>query len=938
MATGAAPDLLPAHLALLWGKLGPKEANPRPYHPLICHMLDVAAVAEVMWREVLAPATRRRLAEALGLPEEEAGKWIAFFAGLHDLGKASPGFALQDREAAARLRACGYEPSPLSFKPPHGVVTASTLVAALHDLSLAGELVGPAARILGGHHGVFPRSGDLRLPALACGVRRWSKARPALVRSLANALRIGGAAPRGRLDPSTAMILGGLVTVADWIGSAERFFPYVAVGSSAPRLNVNSYAEEADRKASKALGALGWLPGTQRRDSLTFRQLFPTFAGTPRQVQVLAEELAGKLRPPCLVLIEAPTGEGKTEAGMYLADRWGGQGYPGIYFALPTMATSNQMFTRVREFLAYRYAGESLNLQLLHGHAALSAEFRLLRQDADSLLRPSGVLGEPGYDGAPAGVVAAEWFTHRKRGLLAPFGVGTVDQALLSVLQTRHSFVRLFGLAGKTVIVDEAHAYETYTTTLLQCLLEWLAALGSPVVVLSATLPAEKRRALLKAYARGLGRPDLDASVLHVGYPRLTWLDSGEIGELRAEPSPLARRQVQVDWVDGTVPAEGEPFPLGERLRVALKDGGCAAVICNTVGKAQQIYRALKPYFPGEVNGEPELDLFHARYLFRERDAREKRALLRFGKPGARIDIGADGERVVSRPFRAVLVATQVVEQSLDLDFDLMVSEVAPVDLVLQRLGRLWRHDRGPARHSLVRPALWLLRPEIDGDGVPRFGRGTERVYEPYLLLRTWLTLKDRDRICLPGEVEPLVQAVYGQAPCPYDEGEPLAVRWRETETALSKRIREEEMRGLVATTLPPHYALDDVLEDYNRCLEEDDPQIHSSIQALTRLGPPSIRAVILFADEAALADIGNPPDLGRVEALLLRAVEISHVAVVPQLVVDAPPASWSRAALLRHLRLVQLGPDGSKRLGDYALRVDPELGLTITRSSKEEG
>src|SRR5207248_9773559 len=121
---------------------------------------------------------------------------------------------------------------------------------------------------------------------------------------------------------------------------------------------------------------------------------------------------------------------------------------------------------------------------------------------------PRGVAGNPGYDGAPAGVVAAEWFTHRKRGLLAPFGVGTVDQVLLAVLQTRHVFVRLFGLAHKTVVVDEVHAYDAYMTTLLERLLEWLGALEAPVVLLSATLPRERRDRLARAYGNGLGRVD----------------------------------------------------------------------------------------------------------------------------------------------------------------------------------------------------------------------------------------------------------------------------------------------------------------------------------------------------------------------------------------------------------------------------------------------
>ncbi|MHB1007516.1 MAG: CRISPR-associated helicase Cas3' [Chloroflexota bacterium] len=925
---------LPTDLALLWGKTGPNGS----YHPLICHMLDVAAVALCMWSEVLAPSVRCRLSQDLGLPEAEAGRWVAFFAGLHDLGKASPGFALQNKDAAGRLRAYGFKPSPLPAKCPHGTVTANTLRHALRDFSLNEGLVGSLARVLGGHHGAFPRSEDLRLPTLTCGIQPWTDARAALTRSLADTLAIDPVGPTGELLPETAMYLAGFVSVADWIGSAERFFPHAVTGSAEPHLAVSRYADSALRQASRGLKELGWLAGAPPREPLTFRQLFPSFSESPRQVQVSAEALAFQLRPPCLVLIEAPMGEGKTEAAMYLADRWGSQGYPGCYFALPTMATSNQMFARVREFLATRYTGEALNLQLLHGHAGLSAEFRVLREAADSLLLPSGVHAARGYDGASAGVVAAEWFTHRKRGLLAPFGVGTIDQALLAVLQTRHAFVRLFGLAGKTVIVDEVHAYETYTTTLLQRLLEWLAALGSPVVLLSATLPADRRLSLLRAYARGLGQPALELSSLCEPYPRLTWVNASGVGELYAEPSPLARREVRVNWVNGDIACEGRSFPLGERLTEVLESGGCVAVICNTVGKAQQVYRALKPYFPGEVYGEPELDLFHARFLFGERDAREKRALLRFGKPGTKVEVAPGEAPEVRRPRRAVLVATQVIEQSLDLDFDLLVSEMAPIDLLLQRVGRLWRHDRGGRRHGLHRPELWLVRPEIDERGTPSFGRGNEYVYAPHLLLRSWLTLRDRPSISLPDDIEVLVGAVYNEADCQFPQGEPLAALWRETKQKLEAMMQGEESSGLSASILPPDFALEDVLEDFNRCLEEDDPRIHVSLQARTRLGPPSLRAVVLDHNEAALAEVLEPGDPNQVEKLLRRSVEISHPALVPRLLAELPPPAWSRVSLLRHLRLVQLEADGSRKIGEFVLRVDPELGLTIDKPNKEEG
>src|SRR5439155_18827385 len=226
-------------------------------------------------------------------------------------------------------------------------------------------------------------------------------------------------------------------------------------------------------------------------------------------------------------------------------------------------ATSNQMFSRVREFLEERFAGTNVLLQLQHGHAALSAEFETNLKKGATLLKLTPVYDEIGtahqhqhHDDCTPGVVAAEWFTHRKRGLLAPFGVGTVDQAQMAVLHTKHVFVRLFGLAHKTVIIDEVHAYDAYMSKLLERLLEWLAALGSPVVLLSATLPGERRKALLAAYRRGLNGYVKEAPVAPVKpveYPRITWATKSESAEQHIESSAELSRILQLKWVNGGV-------------------------------------------------------------------------------------------------------------------------------------------------------------------------------------------------------------------------------------------------------------------------------------------------------------------------------------------------------------------------------------------------
>ncbi len=929
---------------LFWAKLSRKPDAPRPFHPLACHMVDVAIVARVLWHDVLPPAARQQIARALEIEESDAGQWLAFWSGLHDIGKASPAFQLKDTSARARLQKAGLHCPSLPMESHHGAVTTAVLPAILRDaFHLSEDLASRVATIVGGHHGVFPRSSEVNDARSAVGKSDWEAARRKLALDIADILGLPAIAPAGILDNATAMTLAGLVSVADWIGSDEDYFPYAVQNPMAPfNVDFAVYVKGAAECARAALCRLAWIGGATPVERLSFAALFPD-CSTLRPVQMEVASLAEKLDGPSLVVIEAPMCEGKTEASIYLADNAEtalGQG--GCYFALPTQATSNQMFGRVRDFLARRYADGTVQLQLLHGHAALSAEFELLKDNAYRIFEPHAIYDEKGEHGTSVSapnVVAAEWFTHRKRGLLAPFGVGTVDQALLAVLQTRHVFVRLFGLAHKTVILDEVHAYDTYMSELLERLLEWLGALGSSAVVLSATLPRARRENLVNAYAKGLGRKE--ASLPVVDYPRVSWVSRTAQGATHVEASQRSTKEVRLEWVDGQLPnAAGEGFKLGERIQAALAGGGCAAVICNTVGRAQQMYQSLKPYFPSlGDDGLPELDLLHARFLFEEREQREKRALLRFGKPGGTVALADGSSAEVRRPHRAVLVATQVIEQSLDLDFDLMVTDLAPADLVLQRAGRLHRHQR-PRLSGLEVPVLWVCRPE-ETCGFPNFDRGTEAVYDLHILLRSWLKLKDLVMVHVPEDVEDIIEAVYDDCrPCPDELPETIKALWRETRETLSnemeKDAREAERRWLKA----PDYsgALWRLTAEE---LEEDAPEFHQAHQALTRLSEPTVPVAFLHGslerpsletDNLRPVDLARVPPTAEAKDLLMRSVTVSDRRVVFSLLEQAVPSGWRQSPLLRHHRAVVLGETGTASVGKYELRLDKEVGLTIAQ------
>lgn len=999
MVANPTPPVGPLAWKVFWGKWGFAKDDHLPdavvaVHPLFCHMVDVAVVARALWEEVCTPASRQALAGGLGLPTEDAaGRWVDFFAGSHDVGKATLAFGLQKPRAAGPLRAVGLRSVPAVAEmdrkqQPHGLATAVLLPPLLGELGLPKLVALRVGDLLGGHHGLFPaRDAHGCISLQERKDPRASAARRDLLVALLDTLGVPRDTPPTSLDTATALLLAGLTSVADWIGSNTAFFPYQARLSTLGYEpgDPARYAAQATQQARLALRELGWTrhrstgaSGVHRTPSgatppprdgrARFRALFGGLEPLPVQRTII--EVADSLRDGGLAIIEAPMGEGKTEAALYLAAAWleGGRAR-GAYFALPTQATSNQMFGRVREFLARLLPASGVELQLLHGHAALSAEFARLRQHG-SIFRVENVHGEESPTrSAPPDVVASEWFTYRKRGLLAPYGVGTIDQALLGALVTKHVFVRLFGLSDKVVIVDEVHAYDVYTSDLLKRLLTWLGALRSPVVLLSATLPAQKRRELAAAYAQGAGWAE--PTDREEPYPRVTWASAAGTDERRVETSERSRKTLRLRWMDGRRPGDGGGgYPLGEALADALKDGGCAAVLCNTVASAQQTYRDLRRFFgehgsDGHFNprlatdGAPELDLLHARFPFVERQRRELRARRRFGPLDGVVPLAAgDGAEdaatePVRRPHRAILVATQVIEQSLDLDFDLMVSELAPVDLLLQRSGRLHRHPRNNRPAGSEKPELWLLAPEVAAD-MPHFDAGSTAVYAEHVLLRSWLALRARTgadealALAVPDQVSELIEEVYGDRELPAGPAA-LVQAWQRSHAALQHRDEKLTHQASVRLLDRPDADPARPLAGYtSEAVEEEAVQLHPRFQALTRWGPPTVTVVVLYRQDAgySLEPGGRHPvdperkprDLEEVKALLRGSIPVSSQRLAPSLLRQPVPRGWQESPLLSQCRYLPLDPaHRSAPVGQVQVRLDPDEGLVIEVPDEEE-
>jgi CRISPR-associated endonuclease/helicase Cas3 len=849
-------------------------------------MIDVGAVAEVLLADARAGHWLARLAAVLECDTEALRRMLPFLIALHDLGKACPSFQAKAEALAARLRAAGAPwRFPVQPRHRHDLELGRCLYKLLPDLEVfavdaprrqASRFWHAVSLGVTAHHGSFFSISDLVCPITGQpippevrvqhsdpmdwpGDAQWVEARLWLLDQLRAIFCPGDAVPcrAGNLS-AVVMLLNGFTILCDWLGSDTEHFPPAGCPDFA------AYASTARGIAESAVRDRRLLDYLALATEPTFAGLFPT-RPDPRPVQQALDcDRAPSLPKQSLVIIEAPMGEGKTEAALLLASRLAWQhGYQGFYFALPTVATSNQMYDRVKAFLG---AAEGTTgapfLAVVNGQAEFNPDVeRELRSHSPEDVSYDEEQTLP-YD---------TWFLPRKRSLLAPYGVGTVDQAMLAAMSTRHVGLRLLGLAGKVVIVDEVHAYDLFMSRILDRLMVWLRELGASVILLSATLPAARRRGLLQSFSaaeEGL------ASAEEEPYPLISVAERGKPSyPLHCEGS----HQTMTVRLERRADGEAYRTATAEWLQSQVAEGGRAVWICNTVGEAQAVYRELRRLRADLPRCErPRLYLFHARFPLRQRQKLERLVLGRFGPPKEGKAPGAP-----ERP--AILVATQVVEQSLDLDFDLMVSQLAPVDLLLQRLGRLHRHGmrHRPPAHTSAR--LVLLTPEIGPSG-PRFGP-YRLIYSPFILLQTLLALTGEDQLTLPRAIRSLIERVYPTEPA-LPEPELAAAAGLEPTwfaEALKKHLEEEgqlreEANRRVLKEPAPEGRVNAV---QNELVDDEAGERHLAMQ--TRLGLPTIKAVLLPEDHSLTAVLRGRPTLTPETArrVLLRTVSLSHPPLV---------------------------------------------------------
>jgi CRISPR-associated endonuclease/helicase Cas3 len=713
---------------LLPGKTGEHNA----YLPLWMHLEDTADVMAYLCEKRVPGSVIR----ATGLDHSSFIRICRFLALTHDIGKATPEFiskiaSYNNPYWKENLCSQGLEIPEISQltagrRTPH---------------ALAGEVLLRSYRcpdgvcsVVGAHHGkpsdITENSYDYETQLSACYRNYFASAKQeSLWKGVQNQVYQNALIKSGcssaeelpKLSNCAQMLMCGLLIQADWIASNQTYFPLL----TDENMGSETMYPERSRQALDRISLTDVWHG-EIKENNSYDLFFERFGFFPNPVQKAAVDAAQNTSDPGgLLIIEAQMGVGKTEAALAVAELLAEKSEcGGLFFGLPTQATSNGIFPRMAQW-AERVSRDTVHsIRLVHGMAELN-------EDYQAFFRGKATTEEDG----DAGITVNSWFSGRKQALLADFVVGTVDTALMAALKHKHVMLRHLGLCGKVVVIDECHAYDAYMSRFLLCILQWLGAYKVPVILLSATLPEEKKRQMVQAYCmpyqsiekRKISLPESS------GYPLLTWANREKVCSIPvADTSHSAKVEI-------SLLAESE---LIDTLRKHLREGGCAGVIVNTVKRAQEIAETLRKQLP-----DKHVYVYHAQFLVEERIRREKELIKVIGKNSS-----------TEQRSNVIVVGTQVLEQSLDIDFDYLITDLCPMDLLLQRIGRLHRHKR--VRPSILHnPTCAVLQTGAELES------GAIKIYGEWLLKQTLRYLPTH--IQIPVDIPGLVNRVYAE---PRDE------------------------------------------------------------------------------------------------------------------------------------------------------------------------
>ncbi|MYS95609.1 CRISPR-associated nuclease/helicase Cas3 [Streptomyces chartreusis NRRL 3882] len=931
-----------------WGKFD--RATLRVYS-LLFHLIDVGAVAGVLWDRFLTPSQRRVISAGLDMPQEQARSGVCFLAGMHDIGKLTPYFQALEPVAYVRL---GEELPADAGQVVHVPHARASMHVGLHLLGELGFAVGGndspavrAAQCLGGHHGRFLQldvdgAASAQRVQATLGGPEWQELRRRYVRLLWHLFGVDEA-PKA-MSVEAAVLITGLTMVADRIASQRRYW---VPNADTPSFGAAEHHSRARRQAEEEVERLGL--ARFALDRIPFTTAHPALK-EPNALQASVMEEFPRLvaeRGSGIAVVTDAMGTGKSVAALEMARIFNEHsGTQGVMWLLPATAAADQAYEVLDRYVR-GHRPEYAPVTLVHHHSDLNEAYtgRLLSPADTSVL--GGPPDDPFADHQDdiddereygPGVAGPDgWLRGRDNALLAQYTVSTTDQAQMAVLPVRHSALRMLALTGKTVVVDEAHALDAFSQLQLLRLLQWLGAMNCPVVLLSATMPAPTATELVRAYLWGAGRTGLHAVSFAPGYPGWLFADAATATAHRmSEPARHEQRAAQRrnahirvrKVIYQPLGQAGRAVEAGERLAViadvlqpVIRRGGCAAVVCATVADAQDTYAYLRRIWTGR--GE-DLVLLHARVRGRRRQSTLEDLRHQLGPTGP-------------RPARRVIVTTSLLDVSLDVDVDLMVSDLASVARLLQRLGRLGRfthlwsgQNRRPAWWNAgTSPTLTVLHP-VNSFGATALPPGWDTV-EPAVALHETARLLpalETEPLVVPDAVQALVEHVHGVT------SHFAAQTTRLQQMAATHQARTTRQEQLSAIHLVPPAKRVSSLADLHR-------QHLTTAQAATRPGLlprrllPCHRSAdgTLTLDAAGLLPI---PDQEHLSPRHLRGI-LEHSLPVPAAWVarasagHQPPASWKQHPLLADIVLLptdSVARESEHRFGQHWLRMDEELGL----------
>ena len=744
--------------------------------PLKQHLLDTMNVSRWLWENWLSDSQRKFCIKSISSATyESASNLAAFLGAIHDIGKATPVFQTQKRF---------HNKDELSLKlienlENAGFVGISSLVLISPQKThhaLAGEyllkkefnLRDDIGSIVGAHHGK-PIDSLLSLEEQAAypinyyqsdkdtiTIERWKLVQREIFNWALENSGFDSVEQLPIISKSAQVFYSGLTIMADWISSNSDYFPLINIGSES--------ISDSDTRSKDGIKLWGeHLPLLLPRYPPMEEIFVSRFGFEPRDFQKIVYQTLNLIQNPGIIILEAPMGLGKTEAALVASEILAAKtGSSGLFFGLPTQATSNGMFNRVHDWLKniIKEYGISQSIRLCHGKAALNEEMNSLINKAS----PKSINVDEKLNGS---VFVNQWFSGRKKTALDDFVVGTVDNFLLSALKQNHLALRHLGFSKKIVVIDEVHAYDAYMQQYLYEAVKWMGAYGVPVILTSATLYQTTRKKLISSYLRGMGVKKIRDVVFPKemsgdGYPLISYTDGlnvkVETGFYNIEDKLIHIKSINEE-------------ELLNRLSVMIDRGGVVGIIVNTIKKAQDLGKRCKDFFGNDV-----VEILHSAFIATDRITKEMSLLCTVGKFG-------------KRPERKIIIGTQVIEQSLDIDFDVLITDLCPIDLLLQRIGRLQRHNRKrPDAHS--EPIVYVM----GFDENFNFDIGSETIYGKYLLIRTQYYLPETIRI--PSDIPHLINKVYDT--CELELSGELLRTYQESR---NKNYAENDKKGSKAKT-----------------------------------------------------------------------------------------------------------------------------------------